>query len=683
MIDQREQKDKEEKREESVNLDINFDSISDINLKNVSFYSQNDPTEFREKIFPANSYVTTNNDISKSKSEKKIDLETVRMLPYYIEKVSQNIKFIDNIIKQNSNPASKSNSKEKKTNNTSNSTCENVHSSVSNIQNLVRKSVEGVNEMLSSRKILTSEGNNSNNLATNALLNTSANKNFAIIEERDEDLFSRNSNMLNEPVQKKKLTSLNKANFAGGTKKVAINNLTISGSKKTSAVSKSSTLKSSLLNSNFNTYSPTTLNFKKSSINTNSKLHSNTAKNTPNTSIIAKKKKSIIELPHSAHKKNQSLAGDHSNMAGNNLLSSNKSKKQLNVPLFTDRAKDTKETKEHNSHTNKVLVNKKSSGNLGTVMTFNKKTTTTGKNLKTQPTMKKITAAGSGSSNNCACKCHLNSKTVTSGISGVSKTKNLKRHAQSTNNTLSRNTHTPIQQQSPKVITINMINKITDINEVNVKNFAELLFIFNEINCMNSKTSPNVIMNNPGTNVNNSNFITLNQANDRQVQMDLLNLLKTFVDSSNDASHDVLDLNADIQNEANEVNAKTNVSTCSNNTSLLNLSFEKRRSELNKRRDEKKCERIILIQRKWREYRIKKILYPMLNLDLTFDQLAHFSFLSCNRNDVLKLCKLHLYSSMIKSSDKFKNILSLLHQASLLWAELSKTQSKILILIFR
>ena len=74
-------------KEESVNLDINFDSISEINMKNTSFYSVNDQ-------IPNDSRITSHIEMPKSKSEKKIDLESVRMLPYYIEKVSQNIKFI-------------------------------------------------------------------------------------------------------------------------------------------------------------------------------------------------------------------------------------------------------------------------------------------------------------------------------------------------------------------------------------------------------------------------------------------------------------------------------------------------------------------------------------------------------------------------------------------------------------
>ena len=84
----------EKKEDISINFDINFDSISEINKNNASFYSVDHDLKDKEK--------QQNHEFDKSKIERKIDMEAVKLLPYYIEKVSQNIKFIDSIINKKS-----------------------------------------------------------------------------------------------------------------------------------------------------------------------------------------------------------------------------------------------------------------------------------------------------------------------------------------------------------------------------------------------------------------------------------------------------------------------------------------------------------------------------------------------------------------------------------------------------
>lgn len=58
----------------------------------------------------------------------------------------------------------------------------------------------------------------------------------------------------------------------------------------------------------------------------------------------------------------------------------------------------------------------------------------------------------------------------------------------------------------------------------------------------------------------------------------------------------------------------------------------------------------------------------MLQLDI------NIPFLSHNKSDLLKLSKVHLYTSMMKS-DKFKNVMSLMSQANIMWNEMTKNTS--------
>jgi hypothetical protein len=124
---------------------INFDSISEIannvsidNRKNTSFYSQNDGIPEHRS------------------SSKKVDIEAIKMLPIYIDRVNQNIKILESIIKD-----SKENSRVDNNNSTSSS-------------NNKTPSPHPVLIPTNSQKVINKPD-------------------FAVIEERDEDIVSRTS----------------------------------------------------------------------------------------------------------------------------------------------------------------------------------------------------------------------------------------------------------------------------------------------------------------------------------------------------------------------------------------------------------------------------------------------------------------------------------------------------------
>jgi hypothetical protein len=686
-------------KEESVNLDINFDSISEINLKNTSFYSVNDPLPNDSRITP--------NEMLKSKSEKKMDLESVKMLPYYIEKVSQNIKFIDQIINKN-NVSGRSQSKDKNTNNTSGSLSHKDDvNSVTNIQNIVKKSVEGVHEVLNNKKLNTTSLNNSHgsigknyekdsrenssreikdrrqeskerdkeinflttnlnkenhtsgvtshssntlsvkeNLTSNQM-NVSQNlssKNLKIIEERDEDLFSRNSNMLYEPVKKKNLTNLNKANFVGVTKKITINNLT---SSERNGVSPPTNIKhansitppltnSSIQNKNkISTVSTTKKNItpigvtnttsankkktnplsistptslvpnKKNKITSISNIKPNTTitNSTPmNKGLVIEKKKKPNNISHvvqpspseviqSSHKKTSSITYT----TEPNLTTSTKSNHKIATP--TPSVKD------------KSLTNKKSTGNLTSMMSFNSRK----KNLSVD-------------SDGCCCKCHINRKTSLhfQGSQSVRKS-SLMESALNTHRSSAFN-----------------INKLNDLHDVNVKSITELFYIFNDINSINhSNREKRQSLISP-----NQSFMNINSKCNFN---ELLSTLKNFIHKDEEERHCLeTENNLENLNPAND---------------LYNENISAK-----------------IIQRKWRENKIKKLMYPLMALDTTHNKLEKFSFFNCNKKEILKLSKVHLYTTLLRSSEKFKNVLSLMNQAAFAWQELMKNNSKIFFL---
>lgn len=706
-------------KEESVNLDINFDSISDINLKNTSFYSitANEPLPNDSRIIQ--------NEMLKSKSEKKMDLESVKMLPYYIEKVSQNIKFIDQIInRNNSSGRSHSQSKDKNTNNTSGSGSnkEEINSnSIASIQNIVKKSVDSVHEVLNNKKLNTMSLNNShgsigrnhekdsrdNSSREYDAMNVSQNlssRNLKIIEERDEDLFSRHSNMVYEPVKKKNLPNLNKANFAGVTKKITINNLSNSNSHTTNEgrsgntgntgnvgntgiassaalntkqlhIANSNTITNNYCNSvtppltgstmqnknkisnipsitkktpsqNVNTNSankkkinPLSVSSPNPVLNKKNKISSINNNSKPNTTITtstALTKASTTtstsnNLPDKKKKINNYTNGSSNTNSINNILHvvSNSDHKKTPSNAYTTEPNLTTSTKSNQKiHTSipstsqvkdKSLTNKKSTDNLISKSNFN----TRKKNFSVD-------------NDGCCCKCHSGKKT---NFQSFQKFQSVRKNSQ---------VESAFHTHRNSTLTTG-INKLNDLLEVNVKSLTELFYIFNDISSINH--------------VNREKRTTLISPNQSFFNVhskcnfsELLSLLKNFL-----REEDVVPSENPENKNLKLLVEKTNCDTGNISTiiSLENISAR-------------------IIQRKWRENKIKKIMYPLMTLDMTHNKLEHFSFFNCNKKEILKLGKVHLYTSLLKSSEKFNLGLSLMNQAAFAWQELMKNNSKII-----
>jgi hypothetical protein len=88
----------------------------------------------------------------------------------------------------------------------------------------------------------------------------------------------------------------------------------------------------------------------------------------------------------------------------------------------------------------------------------------------------------------------------------------------------------------------------------------------------------------------------------------------------------------------------------------------KQQSLLSKRREENKSRKIIIIQRKWREYIIRKRYKIGFNYSL------------CNKSDIARLCKLKLYSELCKD-EGFKKMIMLTSHLYDTWTKLCKTKS--------
>src|SRR5690348_2888175 len=79
-------------RDETIIVDKDsnvFDSFSDLNINSISL-DQKKNTSFMS----LNDESCTGPDFHKSRSEKKIDVASIKLLPQFIEKVSQNIESI-------------------------------------------------------------------------------------------------------------------------------------------------------------------------------------------------------------------------------------------------------------------------------------------------------------------------------------------------------------------------------------------------------------------------------------------------------------------------------------------------------------------------------------------------------------------------------------------------------------
>ncbi len=99
--------------------------------------------------------------------------------------------------------------------------------------------------------------------------------------------------------------------------------------------------------------------------------------------------------------------------------------------------------------------------------------------------------------------------------------------------------------------------------------------------------------------------------------------------------------------------------------------MEKRRSELNRRRDERKNAKIIFIQKKWREYKLREIL-KNTNID----------FFANVKSELSKKCKNYIYESLMKNT-KMQLILEYFNKTISLWNEVFNCPSKIFFSVFK
>ena len=99
------------------------------------------------------------------------------------------------------------------------------------------------------------------------------------------------------------------------------------------------------------------------------------------------------------------------------------------------------------------------------------------------------------------------------------------------------------------------------------------------------------------------------------------------------------------------------------------MSFEKKRSELNKRRDEKKNANITFIQKKWREYKLKKILKD-----------ENINFIENSKTEISTKCKNYVLDTFLKNT-KINQIINHFDKAMNLWNDLITNTSNIIYLI--
>jgi len=85
---------------------------------------------------------------------------------------------------------------------------------------------------------------------------------------------------------------------------------------------------------------------------------------------------------------------------------------------------------------------------------------------------------------------------------------------------------------------------------------------------------------------------------------------------------------------------------------------------LNRRRDERKNTKIIFIQKKWREYKLRKILNN-----------NKVNFFTSTKNEISSLCKNYIYESFMKNT-KISLILEHLKKSMELWNEVFQCPSK-------
>lgn len=637
-----------DKREESINLDLNASTYSEINMKNMSFYSYNDQaTDLRY-----------NNEYVKSKSEKRMEIDSYKMLPYYIEKVSKNIQYLDELIKkQNINPDSSA-------------FLNNIEAipNIENLNSLIKKSVSNVNEVLANNK-LALEGSDKNklniqgkttNLSMDAktLLKISKTGNkFDVIDEKDEDMITKKDTSLNQKGLSLKNARIVKKSFSslqGGTPSV----------KRFSATASSKGVMNNKASSHNNSYYNTNNSLQSKYKTTNTSAIGNSSASRPKTAAVIKKP------GLSGRPDGRNSTKDLKNYMSYNTVTSkdsNQLKKNLNSSRLDAQIKSAnigaknKQTILHNQRQSSLanIRNAKNTAKLEKVIprrVFSPSPyqTAPSKKLMANLTIQKKGIPGqkmaavknnlnqSVNSNNqsinignkligksskctCVCTCNGDAKNISASNMNLTKLNDIQAcNVYNTTTATERLLTTTIPQ-----FNIND-NQNADF-KIQLKKLCEMYMISHEFSAMKNNSST-------------------------EKDSKLFNFLKSTLKSLDDEPE--VNTNKNIS----YMNLSGNYNSNSSNSGIVPQSD--RRKELNKRRDEMKATRIIQIQRKWREHMMKK----------TFG-LNNFSLKSSVKSKIIKSTK-EIFYSMFNSHEKLNEMIQLTNKANQLWNEINENSSK-------
>jgi hypothetical protein len=620
-----------DKREESINLDLNASTYSEINMKNTSFYSNNEQLGNEFKFSNVNDYI-------KSKSDKRMEIDTFKMLPYYIEKVSKNIQYLDDLIKKQNavSDASVLNNSQ-------------LIPAVENLNDVIKRSVDNVNEVLANNKNLAGDkkklghtsGKGSISLDTKNLFMT-ANK-FDVIDEKEEDLIARKESInVND-----KLSSLNKAR---DIKKTERQNLLLTTSAKKFNVNSVKTLANTnnSLSSKYKTNN-TTIGVMSSA----SKAKTNSSVKKPGLSLRADSRSSAKDLKSNFNTYNTTKTTLNKDAS---ILKKNLNNSKLNAQIKTTNIGNNKTLTNHRQTSMTNMRNKINSVqvekvNLRRVISPSPYMTAPSQNIRTNSLTKNITrmkmAAPKNSKLNQSGLSINQSLNIGNKISGKCKCVcTCQNGTKNGSSSFNINKVPDTQILNGNTIALTEFNcKLINLNEsqAEIKNQLKKLYgmylISTEFSNFNSAK-------------NNGNT---ESSKDSKLLGYMKNTLKSIKleEEESDGNHKQI---------LNGMNLSANYNSNNSNSGALTTD---RRKELNKRRDEIKSSRIVQIQRKWREFLIKK------NFSLN-----NFSLKSSVKSQTIKSCKEKIYN-MLSPQEKLSEIVQLINKANRLWTEINESSSKI------
>jgi len=624
-----------DKRDESINLDLNVSTYSEINMKNTSFYSNYEQlgTEFK---------YSNVNDFIKSKSDKKSEIDTFKMLPYYIEKVSKNIQYLDDLIKKQNTITDSS-----VLNNSQ------LIPAVENLNDVIKKSVDNVNEVLANNKNSTGEkkklghtsGKGSISLDTKNLFMT-ANK-FDVIDEKEEDMIAKKESInVND-----KLSTLNKAR---DIKKTERQNLLFSSSSKKFNVNSGKTLgnTNNSLMSKYKTNNTTT-----GVMSSASKAKMNSSVKKPTLSLRPDSRNSTKDLKSNFNTYNTTKTTSSKDTS---ILKKNLNNSKLNAQIKTTIIGNKKPLANHRQISLTNMRNKINSVqvekvNLRRVLSPSPYLTAPTKSIRTDSLTKKITKTkmaapknsklnqsnisinqsiniGNKFSGKCNCVC-----TCQNATKNGSNSLNINKVAETQN---SYGTTTAVTEFNYKLINLNE-------SQAELKHQLKKLYGMYLIS----------------TEFSNFNSAKNNGNTESGKDSKLLGFMKNTLKSIKLSEEELEGTNKQI---SNGMSLSVNYNSNNSNSGVLTTD---RRKELNKRRDEIKSSKIVHIQRKWREFLIKK------NFNLN-----NFTLKSSIKSHTIKSCKEKIYI-MLSPQEKLFEIVQLITMANKLWTELNENSSKILFIL--